>query len=270
MIAPPRRSDRGFLLGLTILGSSYVLLIVAMLIADLTWTTSAAVLLPALREPEVRYAIRLSLLSSSVTTILSLWVAIPLGYLLARYSFRGRLAIEAILDIPIVLPPLVVGLSLLLLFQSPPGLFLQRFLPVTYQIPSVILAQFAVACAFAVRTMRVTFEQIPVRREQVALTLGCSRSQAFWRVVLPEARRGILTAATLCWGAGRWESLGRCWSSPAPPIFRRKCCRRRCSSEGRKGASSARRWPWPLVMIVTAALVLLIVRLFGQERGGPS
>jgi len=80
--------------------------------------------------------------------------------------------------------------------------------PVTYAIPSVILAQFAVACAFAVRTMLVTFDQISPRCEQVALTLGCNRSQAFWRVALPEARRGVLTAATLAW-ARRWASSDR-------------------------------------------------------------
>src|SRR5205085_1565272 len=107
--------------------------------------------------------------------------------------------------------PLVIGLSLLILFQVSIGgttideLFQKRLgLPVTYAIPSVILAQFAVACAFAVRTMRVTFDQINPRCEQVALTLGCNRSQAFWSVVLPEARRGILTATTLAWA----RSLG--------------------------------------------------------------
>ena len=68
----------------------------------------------------------------------------------------------------------------------------------------MILAQFSVSAAFAVRTMRVTFEQISPRAEQVALTLGCTRGQAFWRVVLPEARRGILTAGTLAWA----RSLG--------------------------------------------------------------
>jgi molybdate transport system permease protein len=52
--------------------------------------------------------------------------------------------------------------------------------------------------------MRVTFDQINPRQEQVALTLGCSRGQAFWRVVLPEARRGLVTAATLAWA----RSLG--------------------------------------------------------------
>src|SRR5262249_27555773 len=63
---------------------------------------------------------------------------------------------------------------------------------------------FAVACAFAARTMRTTFEQIHPRAEAVALTLGCSRAQAFWMVVLPESRRGLLAAATLAWA----RSLG--------------------------------------------------------------
>jgi molybdate transport system permease protein len=112
---------------------------------------------------------------------------------------------DAILDVPIVLPPLVIGLSLLILFQTPVGLAIQRIVPVTYALPSVILAQFAVACAFSVRTMLVTFDQINPRREQVALTLGCTRGQAFWLVALPEARRGILTAATLAWARALGE-----------------------------------------------------------------
>ena len=105
----------------------------------------------------------------------------------------------------------MIGLSLLILFQVKLGgatiddFFKHRLgIAVTYAIPSVILAQFAVAAAFAVRTMRVTFDQINPRSEQVALTLGCTRSQAFWMVALPEARRGILTAGTLAWA----RSLG--------------------------------------------------------------
>jgi molybdate transport system permease protein len=140
-----------------------------------------------------------------LTAILSLWVAVPLGYLMSRFWFPLKGLIDAVLDIPIVLPPLVVGLSLLILFQSAPGRAIERVFPVTYAIPSVILAQFSVSCAFAVRTMRVTFDQINPRTEHVAMTLGCSRGQAFWRVALPEARRGILTAGTLAWARAMGE-----------------------------------------------------------------
>ena len=199
-----RRRDWPFFAGLAILSGVYILLIVAMLVADLSFTTPHH-LLRALASPEIQYSIKLSLISCTLTTLLSLWVAVPTGYLMSRYRFPGKRLMDAILDIPIVLPPLVIGLSLLILFQTPMGRAIQRVVPVTYAIPSVILAQFAVACAFAVRTLLVTFDQISPRCEQVALTLGCNRSQAFWHVALPEARRGVLTAATLAWARALGE-----------------------------------------------------------------
>jgi molybdate transport system permease protein len=204
MAAPRVSSEAPFLLALGILGGVYVLLIVALLIAQASFT-SPGHLWDALGSEEIRYSIKLSLISCTLTTILSLWVGTALGYLMSRYQFRGKALIDAIIDIPIVLPPLVVGLALLILFQAAPlRWFEDHIMNVTFAIPSVILAQFAVACAFAVRTMRVTFDQISPREEAVALTLGCSRAQAFWRVVLPDARRGLLAAATLAWA----RSLG--------------------------------------------------------------
>src|SRR5512138_2167202 len=148
---PAVRRDWPFYTGLAILSGVYVLLILGMLLADLAFTTPQH-LWRALASPEIRYSIKLSLVSCTLTTLLSLWVAVPTGYLMSRQQFPGKRLVDAILDIPIVLPPLVIGLSLLILFQTPPGRAVQRIVPVTYAIPSVILAQFAVACAFAVRT----------------------------------------------------------------------------------------------------------------------
>jgi molybdate transport system permease protein len=188
---------------MAMLAGIYVALILGMIWANLTFTTPQH-LLKALANPDIQFSIRLSLITCTISTALSLLVAIPSGYLIARFSFPGKKLIDAILDIPIVLPPLVIGLSLLILFQMPFGKAIERVIPFTYAVPGVVLAQFAVACAFAVRTMLVSFEQISPRGEQVAMTLGCNRAGAFWRVALPEARRGILTAATLAWA----RSLG--------------------------------------------------------------
>ena len=201
--------DRGFLAALILIGSFYVLMLLGMLAADLTWT-SPGDFIKALSSEEIQYSIRLSLMSCTVAAILSVWVAVPIGYLMSRFNFFGKGLIDAILDIPIVLPPLVVGLSLLILFSTAAGDWVEDLFEsvfgtrITYQIPSGVLAQFMVACAFAVRTMRTTFDQISVRQEDVALTLGCSRFQAFWRVTLPEARNGLITALTLAWA----RSLG--------------------------------------------------------------
>ncbi|MCI0360119.1 MAG: ABC transporter permease [Planctomycetaceae bacterium] len=208
-------SDVPFFVVMGGLGGSYLLLIVALLAADIAFT-SPAHFVAALSKPEIQYAVRLTLISCTISALLSIWVATPLGYLLSRFSFRGRWLIDTILDIPVVLPPLVIGLSLLILFHLPIGgtnleqflnehvRFGERRLTVTFSQPAVVLAQFAVACAFAVQTMRVTFDQIDTRPEQVALTLGCRRSQAFLNIALPQAWRGIVAATTIAWA----RSLG--------------------------------------------------------------
>ena len=211
-------SNTVFLTSLGIIGATYVVLIVAMLAADTwymaeksvraaegdTWQAllSENTVVGALADRKIRYSIWLSLTSCTLSAVFSLLVAVPIGYLMARHAFPGKRLLDAVLDIPIVLPPLVVGLSLLILFQYPPFSWVAR--DVVYQLPAVVLAQFSVACAFAVRTMKSTFDHIDPRSEQVAITLGCSRSQAFGWVVLPDASRGMMTAFTLAWA----RSLG--------------------------------------------------------------
>src|ERR1700752_3437484 len=91
-------SERPFYFCLWVLGSTYILLILAMLLADAAFT-SPGHLWRALRSPEIRYAIKLSLISCTLTTILSLWVAIPIGYLMARTTFPGKSLLDAILDL---------------------------------------------------------------------------------------------------------------------------------------------------------------------------
>lgn len=214
MAAGPRvfraGSDTPFIAITGGLGASYLLLIVALLVADLLYTSPSHIA-EAWSKPEIQAATRLTLITCTISALLSIWIAVPLGYLLSRFHFRGRWLIDTILDVPVVLPPLVIGLSLLILFHLPfGGTNLEEQVQqnlgfrITYAQPAVVLAQFAVACAFAVQTMRVTFDQIDPRSEQVALTLGCRRSQAFFQVLLPQAWRGIIAAFTIAWA----RSLG--------------------------------------------------------------
>jgi molybdate transport system permease protein len=203
-------SDKTFRAAFALLGGSYVLLLVLLLVADLAYASMEQFRLQ-LGKPEFLYSIQLTLLSCTAAALLSMLVGVPLGYGLARWRFPMRWLVDGLVEIPVVLPPLVVGISLLILFSLKIGnhsldwwleeLVGQRM---TYTVPAVILAQFTVAAAFAVRTMRVTFDQISPRAEQVALTLGCSEWQAFWRVTLPQARRGMLASFTIAWA----RSLG--------------------------------------------------------------
>lgn len=201
---PTHRQDWMFLGSLGVVGSTYLILIVALLLAQLGYT-EWDLFVGIFADDRLRYAVILSLLSCTISTILSLLVAVPLAYLLSRVEFRGKGLVNAILDIPIILPPLVIGLALLMLFQTPWGRAIQSVVPVTYAIPGLILAQFTVACAFAVRTMMTAIGEIDIRREQVALTLGCSRADAFRRIVVPETRRGMVAAATIAWARAMGE-----------------------------------------------------------------
>ena len=272
LLAPARHragSDVPFFVGMGALGGSYVLLVVLLLAADIAFT-SPAHFIQALNKPEIRFAVRLTLVSCTISALLSVWVATPLGYLLSRFKFRGRWLIDTAIDVPVVLPPLVIGLSLLILFHLPLGGMnlediTQKYLGfrVTYAQPAVVLAQFSVACAFAVQTMRITFDQIDTRAEQVALTLGCRRSQAFLQVVLPQAWRGIIAAFTIAWA----RSLGEF----GPILVFAGATRMKTEvlsttvflelSVGQLEAAVA----VSLVMVVAAMAVLGVVRILGTK-----
>ncbi|BDS08593.1 molybdenum ABC transporter permease [Oceaniferula spumae] len=204
--------DLPFFCGLGIIAWLYVGLILAMVLANVSvvsWDT----LVQTWRQPAIQSSIKLTLLSCTTTALLSILCAVPTGYLLARFKFRGRSVMDAIMDIPIVLPPLVVGLSLLILFNKVDllgagpieGWLNDHGMSVTYSVAAVVLAQFSVATAFAVRMMKNTFEQIDPRCEDVAMTLGCNRSQAFWRVALPQAGQGVVAAGVLAWARALGE-----------------------------------------------------------------
>ncbi len=197
-------SDLPFILIMAVIASTYILLILAMIASDLSFTNSSQIFL-ALKSPEIQYSIKLSLFTCTVSMVLSIIFSIPIAYFLTRYKFKGSKFIDAIIDIPIILPPLIIGLSLLILFQTGVGKFIEQYVSITYAIPSIIIAQFVVACAFSVRTMMVTFNQIPKRMESVAMTLGANKREAFWYILIPEAKNGIFTAASLAWARALGE-----------------------------------------------------------------
>ena len=223
-MSSPRQRLSPFWVSLGVVAGLYLLFLVAMLTATASYS-SPEDLLKALGKREIQHSIVLSLITCTITALLALLLAVPVGYLLARARFPGKHWLEAALDIPIVLPPMVMGLCLLILFQTPFGQFFEnlaiRFpgysngplnlppfklgpITFTYSVFGVVLAQFTIGAAFAVRTMRHTFDHLSARPEDVAMTLGCTRAQAVWLVTLPAARRGMFAAASVAWA----RSLG--------------------------------------------------------------
>ncbi len=194
--APPAKSPREwpFLACLGLLAAGSVGFWCALVGADLA-ATSGASLRRTWSDPAVLAALRLSLVSSLLSALVATWLAVPLGYLLARFRFWGRPVVALVAEVPLVLPPTVAGVSLLVLFAGP----LSGLGAVAYTVPAVVIAQTVAVTAFATQLCRETFSRIPDRGERVARSLGCSRGQAFWRVTWPEARAGVLGAASLAW-----------------------------------------------------------------------
>jgi molybdate transport system permease protein len=186
--------------------------IILLLIADLAYTDRKS-FSEVLWSAEFRSAFALSLGSSFLTTVLALLVAIPAAYALSRFPFRGALVLDVFVDFLIVMPVLVIGVSLLVFFRMGTDLaesssWIARDLGTgiawlggffIYQKAGIVLAQFFCSVSFAVRALKAAFSTINPRTEQVAMTLGCTPSQAFWRITLPMARHGILAAAVLSW-----------------------------------------------------------------------
>jgi molybdate transport system permease protein len=149
---------------------------------------------------EILAALWLSVWTSGVTVVIGLVFAVPMGYALSRYAFRGRALIDSIVDLPIILPPLVVGLSLLVFFQTSVGRFIEGTgLEFVFQRKGIVLCQLLVSASFGIRAVKLTFDGIDPRIEHVAMTLGCTPASAFFRVALPIAYRGILVGGILIW-----------------------------------------------------------------------
>jgi len=176
-----------------------LLLTTAVLASDALYLTWREFLVGLLRK-ETLWAVELSLITSTVTAALAVLVGIPAAYALSRFRLPGSLLLDTILDLPIVLPPAIMGISLLVFFYMPYGKWLEaRGLEFVYTRQGIVLAQFVVAAPFCVRALKAAFDNIDPRLEGVARTLGCSRVRAFWKVTLPLAKSGLIAGAIMTW-----------------------------------------------------------------------
>jgi molybdate transport system permease protein len=147
-------------------------------------------------------ALKLSLVTSSITTIVAVVFGTPLAYILARWKIKHKSWLELLLDLPIVLPPSVAGLALLIafgrrgLFGSTLGL-LGISLPFT--TAAVVLAQTFVAAPLYVRSARIGFSQIDKQLEESAHVEGANQWQLFSEVMIPLAGRTLISGAILTW-----------------------------------------------------------------------
>lgn len=177
------------------------------LLFEIITHTSPPDLIANVVSPEIRFAIRLSVLTSVASTFMCILIAIPVSYALSRYDIPGKTLISTMIDLPMALPPIVAGLGLLLVFgTSSIGAHLADIgLKFVFTPLGIVMAQFTVNISLMLRIMRSTFEGINPRYEHVAQTLGCTPFQAFMRTTLPLSKNGILAGSVITWSRGMGE-----------------------------------------------------------------
>ena len=148
---------------------------------------------------EMRFSLKLSMITGLVSTILVMFFALPIGYTLSRFDFPCKGFVKTIIDLPVAFPELVLGLCLLLLFgNSIVGKWLEAAgLKFVFTKQGVVVAQFFTALPYASRIMKSTFDYIDPRMEFVSRSLGYSMFQTFLNVSLPLAKNGILASTVI-------------------------------------------------------------------------
>lgn len=208
---PARRDSEGatgipaVLLVPALLGIAFLVVPMVALLIRAPWSSLGSLL----AEPEVRQALRLSVVSASLATLISLVLGVPLAWVLARSRIRGRSVLRALVTVPLVLPPVVGGVALFLalgrrgVLGGP--LYDATGISFPFTTTAVVLAETFVAMPFLVITVEGALRAADRRYEEAAATLGASRAVAFRRVTLPLVLPGVAAGAVLCWARALGE-----------------------------------------------------------------
>jgi molybdate transport system permease protein len=198
----PHHLTRSKSIWLFLIPGSGLLCLLALPLIALLWRTALTDFMASVVAPSAFDALRVSLVTSTLSTLLAVITGTPLAYALARWPFRGRAWMELLIDLPVVLPPAVAGLALLMAFGRR-GLLGPALEIVGVSIPfttaAVVLAQAFVSAPLYVRSARIGFAGIDVQLEEAAYTEGANQWQLFRFVMLPLAGRALLSGAILAW-----------------------------------------------------------------------
>ena len=187
------------------LGLAFLVLPLLGLLVRAPWST----LPQRLTEPGVLAALRLSLLTATLATAVCLVLGVPLAWVLARSGLPGLRFVRALVTVPLVLPPVVGGVALLLVFgrRGLLGSWLDDTFGVSlpFTTAGVVLAEAFVAMPFLIISVEGALRAADARFEEAAATLGAGRWTAFRRVTLPLIAPGVAAGAVLCWARALGE-----------------------------------------------------------------
>lgn len=251
-----------FQLMLALLGSCVLLFIVAPLLGMIV-ASSFSELCETAVDREVLASIRLTLGAAFVATAFCTVLGIPLAYVLSRTRFRGRTAVLAVIDLPIIIPHSAAGIALLTVIgrNSPIGSAFPLWgdgLVGTFAGISAAMA--FVSVPYLIGAARLGFEAVPQRLENVARTLGASPLRAFYTISLPLAWRSIVSGMILMWARGISE-FGAVVIIAYHPMTTPVLVFQRFNDYGLAYARSA-----AVLLILICVLIFVIFRIVSRER----
>ncbi|MCV7346222.1 sulfate ABC transporter permease subunit CysW [Mycolicibacterium rhodesiae] len=176
---------------------AYILVLVLVPVGLILWRTFApgfGAFVENITTPAAISALQLSLLVVAIVVPLNVIFGVPTALVLARNKFRGKSALQAVIDLPFAVSPVVVGVALILLWGSA-GLFgfveNSIGLKIIFGLPGIVLASIFVTVPFVIREVEPVLHELGTDQEQAAATLGSSWWQTFWRITLPSIRWGL-------------------------------------------------------------------------------
>jgi sulfate transport system permease protein len=189
---------------LRVLVVGYLFLLViwpVVLVAQETFAHGLAPVIDALRQPEVIFAFQLTLSAAFWAVVINTIFGVGISLLLVRYTFPGRRTLNALVDLPLAVSPIVVGLSLVLVYSGRTGWLggslEQAGLQIIYAPPGIILATAFVSMPLVIREVMPVLQEIGTEQEQAARSLGASALQTFARITLPAIRWALLYGVVL-------------------------------------------------------------------------
>jgi molybdate transport system permease protein len=202
------RASESVALGLHVAAGTLLVGLLGLPIVALVLRVPPGELLERFQEPALLEALRLSLFTSVAATLAVILLGLPVAYLLATRTFPGKRVLEALLELPMVLPPTVAGVGLLLAFgrQGLAGGALAALgLSIPFTTLAVIIAQVFVAAPFFIAATRAGLVEVDRRYLDAAATLRSSPARTLLRVMLPLAFPSLLAGAAMTWARALGE-----------------------------------------------------------------
>jgi sulfate/thiosulfate transport system permease protein len=190
-----------YVLRFAALGYLLVLLVVPVgLILWRTFAPGVGAFLESVTTPAAISALQLSLLVVAIVVPLNVIFGVPTALVLARNRFRGKSLLQAVIDLPFAVSPVVVGVALILLWGSA-GLFgfVENGLgfKIIFGFPGIVLASIFVTVPYVIREVEPVLHELGTDQEEAASTLGSSGWQTFWRITLPSIKWGLMYGIVL-------------------------------------------------------------------------